>query len=374
MKTLPKKIATKITGLFYKEIVSDKNKVIDKVYLIRYRDINGRDKLQTIGKYSKGIREAYCKTVLDEIQHKVKTGDLLPTVARAKSNLTFDDVTNMYFDEKLEDGTLRDAEKERARYNNHLSKLIGKYLPVNITDDVVKDVEKKLRKYLSLATVKNLIFQIAGIYKYASTIDILKGTLPQLSKVKFEKMNNSRDRYLELNEIQQLLTKSYEVNYDVWLFVKLSLSTGGRLNTVLNIKKKDINLAQSVIRLHDLKNKGVYNGYICDSELKEALTKRMKSINMNDKIVPCSVTFLAIRLRPILNDLFNVGLDKDDRASRTVIHSLRHTFASHLVINGTPLVYVQKLMHHNTIQMTERYSHLAPTSGSDAVFKLYKEK
>ena len=30
-----------------------------------------------------------------------------------------------------------------------------------------------------------------------------------------------------------------------------------------------------------------------------------------------------------------------------VIHSLRHTFASHLAINGTPIFTVQKLMNHN---------------------------
>ena len=59
MKTMPKRVATKTVGVFYKEIVSDTNSVIDKVFIVRYKDINGRDKLTTIGKFSEGIREAY---------------------------------------------------------------------------------------------------------------------------------------------------------------------------------------------------------------------------------------------------------------------------------------------------------------------------
>ena len=38
-----------------------------------------------------------------------------------------------------------------------------------------------------------------------------------------------------------------------------------------------------------------------------------------------------------MNELFNQGLEKDDSKNRTVIHTLRHTFASHLAINGTPI-------------------------------------
>ena len=41
-------------------------------------------------------------------------------------------------------------------------------------------------------------------------------------------------------------------------------------------------------------------------------------------------------------------------------HSLRHTFASRLVMAGVDLRTVQVLMGHKTIQMTMRYAHLAP--------------
>ena len=50
--------------------------------------------------------------------------------------------------------------------------------------------------------------------------------------------------------------------------------------------------------------------------------------------------------------------------------TLRHTFASWLVTNGTPLFAVSQLLHHASIQITERYAHLAPDHLQNAIANL----
>jgi integrase len=52
------------------------------------------------------------------------------------------------------------------------------------------------------------------------------------------------------------------------------------------------------------------------------------------------------------------------------LHTLRHTFASHLVMNGTDIYTVQKLLGHSSIKTTEIYAHLAPDFLKAAVEKL----
>ena len=369
LKTLPKRIATKTTGVFYKEIISKNNKVIDKVFIIRYIDENNKERLKTVGKYSDGIRETYCKAKINEITTKVRLGEELPHIAKVKSKLTFDDLAQRYFTDKTH--TTKEPEKEKARYTNHLEKDLGHYLPENITADILLQMQNKFRAKFAPRTVNHLIFMIGTIYKHAQKMELYKGSSPTAT-LDGLKLDNKRERYLELLEIKELLEESKKASFEVWLFVKLSLSTGARVGSVINIKKKDINIQSNYITIKDFKNNKTYNGFISDDELKEVLENRMKRLKANDNIILLERSAIAWKLRPILDRLFNSELETNDSKNRTVMHTLRHTFASHLAINGTPILAIKSLMNHSSIEMTMRYAHLAPDAGYEQVRKLYQ--
>jgi site-specific recombinase XerD len=65
---------------------------------------------------------------------------------------------------------------------------------------------------------------------------------------------------------------------------------------------------------------------------------------------------------------FNLGID--DVTQKVVFHTLRHTYASWLVMGGVDLYTIQKLMGHKSHQMTQRYAHLAPEHLEKAVNSL----
>ena len=54
------------------------------------------------------------------------------------------------------------------------------------------------------------------------------------------------------------------------------------------------------------------------------------------------------------------------------LHSLRHTFATNLVMNGTDLRTVQELLGHSSLTMTMRYSHPTPEHKRNAIANLWK--
>jgi site-specific recombinase XerD len=56
-----------------------------------------------------------------------------------------------------------------------------------------------------------------------------------------------------------------------------------------------------------------------------------------------------------------------DTRQRVVFHTLRHTYASWLVMEGVDLYRVKELLGHKDLTMTQRYSHLAPDSLRGAV-------
>ena len=72
IKTLPKRHTTKQKCVYYKEVQKTtidgkgkiKTSIIDKVYSIKYKDIDEKWKIKTIGNYSTGTRESYCSAQL----------------------------------------------------------------------------------------------------------------------------------------------------------------------------------------------------------------------------------------------------------------------------------------------------------------------
>lgn len=66
-------------------------------------------------------------------------------------------------------------------------------------------------------------------------------------------VDNARDRFLTKEEIQRLY-KYFEDEPTMILFLKIALTAGARLNSILYIKKKDLDLNHNLIKLKDFKN------------------------------------------------------------------------------------------------------------------------
>ena len=99
------------------------------------------------------------------------------------------------------------------------------------------------------------------------------------------------------------------------------------------------------------------------SDLKRKNDKFLKSsFVFSDKDGGKTKTKLREKLIQIAKDAGIDGLTK--------VHTLRHTFASHLVMKGVDLPTIRKLMGHTDIQTTMIYAHLAPDHLADAVTKL----
>ena len=356
----------KFTGVSHKLL---KNK--DKSYYISYK-MNEKFKRVHIGKKSEGITEAFCHQKRNDAINKLKFGDTDSIIKTKVKVDTFDTITQRYL--AYFQIHNKDSKNHLSRYNNHLKPFLGDK-PINeicIAD--LENIQREKLKVLAPQTVNHIIQLVGTIFNYNIKHKYIKVENPVM-QTKLLKVNNERLRYLDTTEINELM-KKIEDNHQLLLFVKLALHTGARLHTVCNIKKKDINLEKQTILLHDFKNQSFYTSFLSD-EMIAILKPRLRQLKGDDLVLLFGTaetnieTYISKKLRPILNNLFNTKLKKDDRQNRVVIHSLRHTFASHLAINGTPIFTVQKLMNHKDINMTLRYAKLAPDSGKEFVHSLY---
>ncbi len=186
------------------------------------------------------------------------------------------------------------------------------------------------------------------------------------------KENNQRTRYLSHEEIQKLLNASPEHLKNI---IICALNTGMRRGEILGLTWDQIR-----------------NGFIY---LQKTKTNEPRQIPINDTL---SELFQTLRREnPGLKHVFTYNGNKPARHLKTVclvmdndnqinnikhsfqtalkksgidncrLHDLRHTFASHLLMNGASIKDIQELLGHKTMQMTLRYAHLSQEHKKKAV-------
>ena len=363
---MARKKSNRYTGVYFQELQNG-----DKSYYITYKE-NKKDVWKKIGLHSEGIREAYCFQKRNEITSKIRLGEELPHIAIRKQSQIFLDIAKQFYDYKAIHN--RQNKKTRSRVENRLKEHFIGFKNIRlITKSDIEDFQLDIEKELMPATVNFTVEQVSSIFNWAIENEILdKNPCKAIKKIK---VNNSRLRYLELNEIKKLIT-TLENDKSLYYFVMIALSTGGRLQTICNIKLSDLKDNGS-IRLYDFKNSSEYYGFL-SSELKAEFEKFIIDLGKNkDEFIfkntgkqSYSNQYYYRKLQPIFDILFHPA--GTEPLNKVTIHTLRHTFASQLAINETPILTIKKLMNHNDINATMRYAKLSKSSGEKHVNNLIK--
>ena len=347
-------------------------------YIVYKHPIEKKTKRLKIGTDKEGMNEQYAFNLKNEIITKARLGEdpNIPILKAKMKKTTINDLANNYLEHIFNtNGKTRTTTQAKSRYNDKLAPFIGHLQLSQLTKQHAKKIQKHyLDKGLSPTTINHIITLISTIINYNLKNDIIKGSNP-LFGIELLKEDSERTKYLTKEEVNTLLehTKDDKVLH---LFTLLALTTGARLNGVLSIQKKDIDLVNGTIKINDFKSGGTYHGFVSE-RVKPLLKEAMQGLNPNGYVVNydngkrLDDKRIQRRLQPILNKLFNQDIEEGDRLEKTVIHTLRHTFASLLAINGTPIFTIQKLMNHKDIKMTLRYAKLAPDSGQSDVNSLF---
>lgn len=341
----------------------------DVTYSINYKDAENKKTWFTVGKKSSGITETYAFNKRNEFINKVKLGEEPPSILKKKkiNIVSLDSVAIEHYLSK--ENHNRNNKLSKRKYEMHVSPMLGNKDIKSITvEDMQKLQALKLQEFAP-KTVNTILGELSTIFNYAIDKEITVSN--PLKKVKSLKVDNSRERYLTKNEILELFeyTKDDE---QLHLFILLALTTGARVGAICKITPRDINFDTKTISVLDEKNREKYTAFLGSQKLEKLLKKRVKNLKLDTPVLKENGANLydqiKLKARTVLDKLFN---ENDINIKhRVVIHTLRHTFASQLAINGTPIFTIQKLLNHKDIKMTLRYAKLAPDTGRDSILKL----
>lgn len=337
----------------------------DITYYIR---INNWEK--KIGRKSDGITELKCMQIRSQIKSEQEHG--VDLSQKSFKYLTFDKLAEVYF---ISNEAHNKSNKQYSQmYDNHIKPSFGDIVISKLDDSLIYELQAlKKAEEKSSSTINIIVKLIRRIIGFGISKGIIQSN--PFKNIKLFKINNTRLRYLNKNEVFNLYSVVAE---DVILniFVRIALATGARANSVLAIQKKDINLIEKTIMLKDFKRNNTYIGYL-DEISFELVCAHIKNFSLNSYVV--SKNGEATKYQKIYLELtaifkhFNNELAKNDRINRVVIHTLRHTFASHLAIAGVSIQEIQRLMNHKDINQTLKYAKLNTDSGRKYTLNLYKE-
>lgn len=169
---------------------------------------------------------------------------------------------------------------------------------------------------------------------------------------------------MSADEIKRLLAVASSLKTRVLL--SLGYGCGLRAREIVRLKVKHIDSAQKIIRIEQSKGRKDRNVMLSD-EMLGLLRQWWKARPRHDAGIPPQERWLfpsrKSASKPIttrhLNRLFHEAADAAGIRKHVTLHSLRHSFATHLLEHDTHIRKIQLLLGHEKLETTARYLHVA---------------
>ena len=268
--------------------------------------------------------------------------------------------------------SLESYNAEEIYFNKWIKPVIGKMPFKNIRPLNIERIKKDM---LDAEKAPRTIQYVFAIIRQAWNMvrrDGLINTKSPTKNVSLPKLKNKRLRFLTHKESDLLLEKIKSKSLKTHNISLISLHCGLRAREIFKLTWGDIDFDRGIINVD---GKGGKNRPAFMTDKIKKMLKGLKVGKPNDLIFPDrdgnQIKRISNAFQRSVKDLgFNDNIT--DKRQKVVFHTLRHTFASWLVEDGTDLYAVQKLMGHSTISMTERYAHLSNGTLQNAVKRLEK--
>jgi site-specific recombinase XerD len=264
----------------------------------------------------------------------------------------------------MQKAQLLESAKQKLVIRNYSNQTIASYLSaINhfanwlITEKVTKLSDEIVEKYLydlknnkkrSISSMKQTVAALKFIFS-----DVLNKDIPSSLDIRFRKEEKIPVVLSEL-EVTKILNSVINLKHKSILMT--IYSSGIRLNELLSLQIKDVDFDRNLIIVKMGKGK---------KDRQSVLSQSLKSVLINylGKYQPSKHMFegqnggrySASSVQSIMKKAVNkVGIKK-----HATVHTLRHSFATHLLENGTDIRFIQELLGHKRLETTQIYTHIS---------------
>ncbi len=271
------------------------------------------------------------------------------------------------FEKKYSENTIDSYKRDLQKANNYLKKDLTKLTKKDIQTYIQTLSKKESTNSVSrcISTLKSF-YKFLQLNKYSTNNPLITITNPKSAK--------KLPKVLTEEEINTLLDISLKTDFDYRnkAMLELMYSSGLRVSELINLNVNDIDLKNASVRIF---GKGSKERIVpLDDYALEALTNYILYHRTSlFKHGENNYLFLNNHGNKMTRQGFFKILQKIAKEkgikSELSPHTLRHSFATHLLKHGADLRSIQELLGHSDISTTQIYTHIT----SDRLQKNYKE-
>lgn len=266
------------------------------------------------------------------------------------------------FEKGLSEKTKKSYENDLKVYIKYLKKIYKEDLRIGNTSE--KDIENFLKHQATLndktTTIAHKLTVIKNFYIYLEREKIIKHN--PASSITRPKAIKKLPKVLTDNEIKSILNIPLNTPFDYRnkAMLELIYSSGLRVSELINVTVNNLDFTNCIIRIIGKGNKeriiplGEYSMYYLNLYLEKRhlllKDKNDEALFLNNHGKKMTRQGFFIILKKILKDK---NLNQDISP-----HTLRHSFATHLLNNGADLRSIQEMLGHADISTTRIYTHI----------------
>jgi len=214
--------------------------------------------------------------------------------------------------------------------------------------------EIKVKKKLDSNSLRLYVRAISSFLKFLDNESLAKN-------IKAPKVDKRLPKFITYDELNKLLENTN--NYRDKLIIKFLFYTGVRVSELIKIKKNDIIFEEGFVKVY---GKGGKERIVpIPKELLNELKDYINKIN-TENIFPLSSRQVE---RIIKNVAEKAGINK-----KVTPHVLRHSLATTLLSKGVDIRYIQEILGHSSLNITQIYTHVVPNQLKEIYNKVFESQ
>lgn len=253
----------------------------------------------------------------------------------------------------------RSEDGYRDRVNLYIRPALGTVALARVTTDSVIGLRDELAERLAPATVNGTLVCLSSAFSHF----VKRGWLTRNPCLGVEPIENPTTAYNWIRTREEITRLLAAAAGDLRDMIAMSLATGLRLDEMLHLQWADVDLGKRLITVHRGRQGTVKSGKLRHVPILDVLLPvlRERALRRGGAVLVFPGKAGGVRSKAGVTAIYKLALKRAVLDTKLRWHDLRHTMASHWMMDGGCIFRLSKILGHSSVRITEqRYAHLAP--------------